>query len=150
MTWLSYLVNAMAANGLALLRNKSSVTMILSQSSPGLSGFSSRRFSPYLITLTIYNTGQRCRSHAELPWIFPGAPLTFNGAPGNIQGNLKALVIGGPQPFTLFETGMSAKSLSHYLIERMAQAVSFSIHQWLGGWFTKPLKPNSNLPRRNQ
>ena len=31
MTWLFYLVNAMAANGLALLRNKSSVTMILSQ-----------------------------------------------------------------------------------------------------------------------
>ena len=24
----------------------------------------------------------------KLPWIFPGAPLTFNGAPGNIQGNL--------------------------------------------------------------
>ena len=23
----------------------------------------------------------------RLPWIFPGAPLTFNGAPGNIQGN---------------------------------------------------------------
>ena len=24
----------------------------------------------------------------KLPWIFPGAPLNFNGAPGNIQGNL--------------------------------------------------------------
>ena len=24
----------------------------------------------------------------KLPWIFPGAPLTFNGAPGNIQGNI--------------------------------------------------------------
>ena len=27
----------------------------------------------------------------KLPWICPGAPLTVNGAPGNIQGNLKAL-----------------------------------------------------------
>ena len=27
-------------------------------------------------------------SAVKLPWIFPGAPLTFNGAPGNIQGNL--------------------------------------------------------------
>ena len=24
----------------------------------------------------------------KLPWIFLGAPLTFNGAPGNIQGSL--------------------------------------------------------------
>ena len=24
----------------------------------------------------------------KLPWIFPGAPLNFNGDPGNIQGNL--------------------------------------------------------------
>ena len=24
----------------------------------------------------------------KLPWIFPGAPLRINGAPGNIQGNL--------------------------------------------------------------
>ena len=24
----------------------------------------------------------------KLPWIFPGAPLKFNGAPGNIQGNI--------------------------------------------------------------
>ena len=28
---------------------------------------------------------------STLPWIFPGAPLTFNGSPGNIQGNLTAL-----------------------------------------------------------
>ena len=27
-------------------------------------------------------------SAVKLSWIFPGAPLTFNGAPGNIQGNL--------------------------------------------------------------
>ena len=25
---------------------------------------------------------------SRIPWIFPGAPLIFNGAPGNIQGNL--------------------------------------------------------------
>ena len=28
------------------------------------------------------------RRAVKLPWIFPGAPLTFNGAPGNIQDNL--------------------------------------------------------------
>ena len=28
---------------------------------------------------------------AKLLWIFPGAPLNFNGAPGNIQGNLRQL-----------------------------------------------------------
>ena len=28
------------------------------------------------------------QSCQELPWIFPGAPLIFNGAPGSIQGNL--------------------------------------------------------------
>ena len=27
----------------------------------------------------------------KLPWIFPGAPLKFNGAPGKIQGNLTAM-----------------------------------------------------------
>ena len=27
----------------------------------------------------------------ELTWIFPGAPLTFNWAPGNIQGNLTGM-----------------------------------------------------------
>ena len=28
----------------------------------------------------------------KLPWIFPGAPLKVNGAPGNIQGNLDGYV----------------------------------------------------------
>ena len=28
----------------------------------------------------------------KLPWIFPGAPLEVTGAPGNIQGNLTALL----------------------------------------------------------
>ena len=28
----------------------------------------------------------------KLPWIFPGAPLTFNGAPRNIQGNLERYI----------------------------------------------------------
>ena len=28
----------------------------------------------------------------KLPWIYPGAPLNFNGAPGNIQGNLTGMV----------------------------------------------------------
>ena len=27
----------------------------------------------------------------KLPWLFPGAPLIFNGAPGNIQGNLTGM-----------------------------------------------------------
>ena len=27
----------------------------------------------------------------KLPWIFPGAPLNLNGAPGNIQGNLTGI-----------------------------------------------------------
>ena len=25
------------------------------------------------------------------PWIFPGVPLNFNGAPGNIQGDLAGM-----------------------------------------------------------
>ena len=29
-----------------------------------------------------------CHIPVKLPWIFPGAPLIFNGAPGNIHGNL--------------------------------------------------------------
>ena len=28
----------------------------------------------------------------KLPWIFRGAPLKFNGAPGNIQGNLTGMI----------------------------------------------------------
>ena len=28
---------------------------------------------------------------SKLPWIFPGAPLIFDGAPGNIQGNLTGM-----------------------------------------------------------
>ena len=39
-----------------------------------------------------------CAGHAslniKLPWIFPGAPLTFNGAPENIQGNFDRYVAG--------------------------------------------------------
>ena len=31
----------------------------------------------------------------KLPWIVPGAPLTFHGAPGNIQGNLDRYEFGG-------------------------------------------------------
>ena len=30
-----------------------------------------------------------------LPWIFPGAPFIFNGAPGNIQGNLTGVRLCG-------------------------------------------------------
>ena len=29
----------------------------------------------------------------KLPWIFPGAPLTSNGAPGNIQSNIDRLCV---------------------------------------------------------
>ena len=29
---------------------------------------------------------------SKLPWIFPGAPLEINGAPGNIQGNLTGML----------------------------------------------------------
>ena len=29
----------------------------------------------------------------RLPWIFPGAPLKINGAPGNIQGNLTGMLL---------------------------------------------------------
>ena len=31
------------------------------------------------------------RSFVNLSWIFPGALLTFNGAPGNIEGNLTGM-----------------------------------------------------------
>ena len=33
-----------------------------------------------------------CGIPVKLPWIFPGASLTFNGAPGNIQGNLTGML----------------------------------------------------------
>ena len=36
-------------------------------------------------------TVKKCAQLSKLPWIFPGALLAFNGAPGNIQGNLAAL-----------------------------------------------------------
>ena len=29
----------------------------------------------------------------KLPWVFQGGPLTFNGPPGNIQGNLTAIIM---------------------------------------------------------
>ena len=54
----------------------------------------------YLLWLTIvlaivlsvdYCTAYAAGMPAKLPWIFPGAPLHFNGAPGNIQGNLTAM-----------------------------------------------------------
>ena len=34
-----------------------------------------------------------CNVAVKLPWIFPGVPLTFNGTPGNIQGNLTGTVM---------------------------------------------------------
>ena len=52
----------------------------------------------------------------ELPWIFPGAPLIFNGAPRNIQGNIESygglnLVNFVPaDPQTPNGTGLSAGS----------------------------------------
>ena len=33
---------------------------------------------------------------SSLPWIFPEAPLKFNGDPGNIQGSLTALQCHSP------------------------------------------------------
>ena len=44
-----------------------------------------------------------CRA-VKLPWIFPGALLIFNRAPGNIQGNLDrrrfgALYLSGSFPW---------------------------------------------------
>ena len=38
----------------------------------------------------------------KLPWIFPGAPLTFNRAPENIQGNL----IGMSQMIVVVKYGL--------------------------------------------
>ena len=32
-------------------------------------------------------------THVKLPWIFPGTPLKVNGAPGNIQGNLTGITV---------------------------------------------------------
>ena len=40
-----------------------------------------------------------CRA-AKLPWIFLGAPLNFNGAPGNIQGNMLYLILFRIDNFT--------------------------------------------------
>ena len=34
-----------------------------------------------------YHAGPCWSIPVKLPWIFPGAPLKINGAPGNIQGN---------------------------------------------------------------
>ena len=47
---------------------------------------------------------------AKLPWIFPGAPLTFNGAPGNTQCNLTGMWFETPWCLydvivMLFQTG---------------------------------------------
>ena len=42
-----------------------------------------------LICLPFYNLFRA----VKLPWIFPGAPLSFNGAPGNIQGNSTTLSV---------------------------------------------------------
>ena len=45
---------------------------------------------------TTHNQTQPKASHihmVKLPWIFMGAPLNVNGAPGNIQGNLTGIHI---------------------------------------------------------
>ena len=46
-------------------------------------------------------TPQITCSAVKLPWIFPGAPLNFNGAPGNIQGNLDRYAHGWHLPHSL-------------------------------------------------
>ena len=43
----------------------------------------------------LYTTSSKHYIPVNLPWIFPGAPLNFNGDPRNIQGNLdrKAIMV---------------------------------------------------------
>ena len=44
----------------------------------------------YILYLYYFTLNKSCLSLSlpvKLPWIFPGAPLKFNGAPGNIQCN---------------------------------------------------------------
>ena len=48
-------------------------------------------FSPGIPSFMLHN--QHHAYLSRLPWIFMGAPLTFNGAPGNNQGNLTALTM---------------------------------------------------------
>ena len=49
-----------------------------------------------------------CSYLSWLPWIFPGATLTFNGAPRNIQGNLPALHAECCHPIMLLVQYVSA------------------------------------------
>ena len=49
-----------------------------------------------------------------LPWIFPGAPLKVNGAPGNIQGNWTALSRNLRFSFSLISQHMKDKYLIIY------------------------------------
>ena len=45
------------------------------------------KWSVQVAYVIVYGLGK----HVKLPWIFPGAPLIFNGAPGNIQGNFTGM-----------------------------------------------------------
>ena len=57
----------------------------------------------------------------KLPWIFPGAPLSFNGAPGNIQGTSNLT----PRPSVLcFHPHSLSVSLTVYLSLRSQTLVS--------------------------
>ena len=43
-------------------------------------------------TVTSNNHDRHLRSPVKLPWMFPGAPLISNGASGNNQGNVTAML----------------------------------------------------------
>ena len=72
----------------------------------------------------------------ELPWIFPGNPLTFNGAPGNIQGNLDRC---WPR---CFQKVISEYGLEEVLLGMASQIAEREDHilvndvrgQWEGNW----------------
>ena len=81
----------------------------------------------------------------RLPWIFPGAPLTYNGASGNIQGNLdRWQVCPCPQPllpaYLLLVVGTSIVSVvASSRKESSSSGSSFTRTAWRAlflGWVT--------------
>ena len=64
---------------------------------------------------------------SRLPWIFPGAPLNFNGAPGNIQGNLTGMfiaisIIMGPTWRSLW---LSKSACKHRCVKYLSSVTIF-------------------------
>ena len=59
---------------------------------------------------------QHCRA-VKLPWIFLGAPLNFNGAPRNIQGNLDRYeAVAQPAMAAVYHALFPCGNTTHFLL----------------------------------